>query len=538
MKTAGFGSVVFLGLLAGCGGSAMETHFLGGSISGLTAGGLVLQNNGGDNLNLGANASTFRFGTELVAGTKYAVTILIQPTGLRCNVVNDTGTMGGRDVTNVAVACVSSGSGSLDTTFNGSGFVATTGTAGGTLDFGKAVVIDARDNIVVAGSSNCGDTAGTSANCFMALWRYTSDGIPDPTFHGTGSTTVTGTGGGSNDYAEAVALDQQKNIVVTGMGDNLYASHIGDLAIWRYTPSGDLDTTLNGTGFLTKAGTVGGTRDHATSVALDGQGRIVVAGGSLDATGAWHMAIWRYSGTGSLDSTFNSTGFVSMAGTAGGGNLDYAYSVALDNQDNIVAAGISRDASGTCFLALWRYTSSGTLDTTFNGTGFVTKTGTSGGNNDDGSAVMLDSQGKIVVAGYSVDASNNWYVAVWRFTNTGSPDTSFNGTGYVLKTGTSGANDDTGSAVALDSHGNIVVAGASADASSNSYVAVWRYTSAGILDISFNGTGYVTQASAASGTSAWGAGMALDSLGRIVVAGITDYDNNASGSLGVWRFNP
>ena len=77
---------------------------VGGSVSGLTGTGLVLQNSGGDNLAIAANATTFTFATPAGAGAPYAVTVLTQPTGQSCTVVNSSGTASA-NVTNVAVTC-------------------------------------------------------------------------------------------------------------------------------------------------------------------------------------------------------------------------------------------------------------------------------------------------------------------------------------------------------------------------------------------------------------------------------------------------
>jgi hypothetical protein len=76
---------------------------VGGTITGL-ASGMVLQNNGGDNLTLNANGS-FTFPTPVAAGSTYNVTVLTQPIGATCTVTNGSGTIGGANVTNVAVTC-------------------------------------------------------------------------------------------------------------------------------------------------------------------------------------------------------------------------------------------------------------------------------------------------------------------------------------------------------------------------------------------------------------------------------------------------
>ncbi len=79
---------------------------VGGTVSGLAGTGLVLQNNGGDDLAISANG-TFTFPTALADESGYAVTVLIQPTSLSqtCTVSGGNGTLAGANVTTVAVSC-------------------------------------------------------------------------------------------------------------------------------------------------------------------------------------------------------------------------------------------------------------------------------------------------------------------------------------------------------------------------------------------------------------------------------------------------
>jgi uncharacterized repeat protein (TIGR03803 family) len=83
----------------------VNVYTVGGTVSGLTAGGLVLLDNGADTKTLAANAAQFTIPTPVAYGSTYAVTVQTQPPGLVCTVSNGTGPMGAGDVTNVAVAC-------------------------------------------------------------------------------------------------------------------------------------------------------------------------------------------------------------------------------------------------------------------------------------------------------------------------------------------------------------------------------------------------------------------------------------------------
>jgi hypothetical protein len=104
--SGGDGSVVAGDARAAVVNCSTSTFTLGGTVSGLAGAGLVLQNNGGDDLAIGANG-TFAFGKPVSAGSPYAVTVKAKP-GLptqTCAVSNGTGTMPGANVSSVGIAC-------------------------------------------------------------------------------------------------------------------------------------------------------------------------------------------------------------------------------------------------------------------------------------------------------------------------------------------------------------------------------------------------------------------------------------------------
>jgi ZU5 domain len=87
--------------------NCINTFTVGGNVSGLAGTGLVLQNNGGDNLAF-TTSGAFTFATALPAGSAYGVTVLTQPSGSTCSVTNGAGTLTA-NVSNVVVTCVSAG---------------------------------------------------------------------------------------------------------------------------------------------------------------------------------------------------------------------------------------------------------------------------------------------------------------------------------------------------------------------------------------------------------------------------------------------
>ena len=97
-------------LVIGCGGGnkptppAPSAYVIGGTVSGLSGTGLVLEDNGGNNLTVSAGATTFSFSTPVASAGVYSVTVLTQPGGESCAVASGSGTATA-NVTNISVTC-------------------------------------------------------------------------------------------------------------------------------------------------------------------------------------------------------------------------------------------------------------------------------------------------------------------------------------------------------------------------------------------------------------------------------------------------
>ncbi|WP_298627027.1 hypothetical protein [uncultured Legionella sp.] len=78
---------------------------IGGTISGLTASGLVLRNNGADDLTVPSGATSFEFATPVAYGDGYNVTVATQPAGLTCTISNGMGTNVTANINNVSITC-------------------------------------------------------------------------------------------------------------------------------------------------------------------------------------------------------------------------------------------------------------------------------------------------------------------------------------------------------------------------------------------------------------------------------------------------
>lgn len=327
----------------------------------------------------------------------------------------------------------------------------------------------------------------------------------DTTFNITGRVTTDIGGtlyGGGYDAAGAVAVQRDGKIVVAG-----YSNDNGGLIITltRYLPNGTFDTNFNGTGIVK---TDFSPYNFGYGIALQSDGKILVAGTVFNEFG-----LTRYNTDGSADTSFNGTGMVITTdfvnGTSGGNS---AYSVAMQSDGKIVAAGQYSDRYNNHGFAVARYQTNGTLDTSFNGTG---KANSGLALLEElGRSVAIQSDGKIVVAGYGWDGipGHSYDVIVRRYTTAGVRDSTFNG-GLVA---TNLLGDDRGLSVALQSDGKILVGGETQGAG-NKMFALLRYKTDGTLDTAFNGTGAVITPAGTGNAS--GQSVAVQRDGRILLAG-------------------
>ena len=198
--------------------------------------------------------------------------------------------------------------GALDTGFDGDGTVITDVAASD--DVATALAVQTDGALVVAGSSDDD----------VAVVRYTTAGLPDPTFDTDGRVLTSVTGGG---FATSVAIAPGGQIVVGGgAGD--------DSLLLRYTAAGALDPAFSGDGTVV---TDWGTSSQIWSVGVQPDGRIVTAGENPTASGDFLVA--RYAADGSLDPTFDGDGMVRT--NLGGDSRSLA--LALQPDGKIVVAG-------------------------------------------------------------------------------------------------------------------------------------------------------------------------------------------------------
>jgi uncharacterized delta-60 repeat protein len=223
--------------------------------------------------------------------------------------------------------------------------------------------------------------------------------------------------------------------------------------------------------------------DVANAMLIQADGKIIAAGSVANTnTNGTDYGLARFKIDGSLDSSFGVNGRVI---TDIGGLGDTISAIALQPDGKIVAAGFSFTENIFDF-SLARYNSNGTLDTSFGNGGKVI---TDFRNNDDEAfAIVIQSDGKIVVAGFSADSNFDLDFALARYNANGSLDNSF-GTGGKVITDFSGS-DDQAFAMVLQTDGKLVIGGGAINPqTSESEFALARYDATGALDNSFGNGG-------------------------------------------------
>jgi uncharacterized delta-60 repeat protein len=336
-----------------------------------------------------------------------------------------------------------------------------------------------------------------SGNDDFAVARYNSNGTLDTSF-GTGGKVTTDIGSG-DDSGQAIALQPDGKILVGGTGFNFGDK---DFALARYNSNGVLDTSF-GTGGKTTTYFGLGT-DEITGIVVQPDGKILTSG-SAGINGD-DFALARYNSDGTLDTSFGTGGTVTKDFGFG---EDDIYDVLLQSDGKILVAGSAR-INGDDDFALARYNSNGTLDTSF-GTGGTVTTDFFGFN-DSGLSVVLQADGKILVAGDAKTSTSSDF-AVARYNSNGTLDTSF-GIGGKVTTDFFGF-DDNAATVLLQSNGKILAAGTIQTAVDSDFGLV-RYNSDGSLDTSFGNNGKVVT-NVGSGDVV--ADAALQADGRLLVVG-------------------
>ena len=363
---------------------------------------------------------------------------------------------------------IQSASGTLDTTYgsNGTGIV--------TIAIGRANTL----NAIAAQTDNSlvGVGSVTVTMTDSGISRFTTNGALNTSFTSTGYAPLSIA---TKTMFQTVAIQSNTDAVIAGYA----GAREVNFALARYTMLGALDTTFGGgNGYVT---TNIGSGGNINALLIQSDGKIVAGGVAVQ--GSSQFALARYNTDGSLDTTFGTGGIVLTY-------MQYVSSInglALQIDGKILAAGLAwNGAVNECALA--RYNTDGSLDTTFGNQGIVI---TAPGMWSQNQAVAVQTDGNIVVGGSTTNDGIHYSFVLMRYTTSGVLDTSFNGNGMVITQMNYSATLNT---LAIQSDGKILAGGSNFGARTTNF-ALARYLSTGVLDTTFgtNGIALTTVGSSA-----------------------------------------
>lgn len=380
--------------------------------------------------------------------------------------------------------------GSLDNTFGSDGRVTSSNGAG------YSVSRQPNGSLIVGGVSR-----GS-----FGLARFLSNGNIDPTFSTDG--LVQTVFGPTVDEVGAIAVQLDLKTVVVGQSGGL-------MSLARYNLNGSLDNSFGTHGKVTIGLGDQYRQLRANSVALQSDGKIVVAGFALASVGEnADFLVTRFLPNGLLDTSFSDDGLL----TTDSAGHEIAYSVAIQTDGKIVVGG-----SDNVGFAIMRYNPNGQLDSSFSGDG---KRSIGFGQNYSGiSKVLVQPNGAIVGVGsisYANPGTQKGVLAVVRLLPNGNNDLAFNGSGRMLD---SSNIQRYAFDAALQRDGSILLAGGSdytpRIGNLQKNMAVTKLLPSGIRDAAFgiNGTSEILFPLSSQGTA-----ITVQTNGRIVVAGHSNGD--------------
>lgn len=323
--------------------------------------------------------------------------------------------------------------GTLDTTFSGDGKQLVPFDLGGGTNEDRAtcVVIQPDGKIVVGGYAQT-----TSSGFDFAVCRLNPDGTPDNTFSGDGRLTFDVTNTGTADQAFAIGLSGT-SIVLAG------TARIGatdDFAAARVLANGTLDGSFASDGKQTVAFDLGGSNnDTCAALLVQPDGKVILGGSApADFSGGVQLAMTRLNADGSLDTSFGFSPpgkvLIEAINDAPGFSVVHRLtSLAQMANGNLVLGGYADGPAGHDFVLVVTDPNGGSLDSTVNGNGKVRVDFDLGGtNNDEATDLVIQPDGKFLLAG-TVDFINGDRIfAVARLLPNGQLDPTFDGDGKTI----------------------------------------------------------------------------------------------------------
>ncbi|MEA3356854.1 MAG: hypothetical protein U9Q67_00215 [Patescibacteria group bacterium] len=265
------------------------------------------------------------------------------------------------------------------------------------------------------------------------IWRFNSDGALDTTFNDTGYVLDFGAPGADGAIAIRSIVQDDGKIVAVGYsvyGTGLDATI--DTTIWRFLSNGEPDPDFGVVG-VAAFPHPSNVDSLATDVKIQqrfGHTRYIIASYGdefFPLEGTPGMGLTRVNYDGTLDTTFGTNGFANIAAEPFDTFLGGIPRIEIQADGNIVVA--CSGANGDNFdLGIWRYLPDGAIDTSFAEQGIFTHR--IAANNDCFASDIVLHDNKIAVSGFCIVGNDYSALTIWRLNNNGTLDTTFNTTGY------------------------------------------------------------------------------------------------------------
>jgi uncharacterized delta-60 repeat protein len=405
--------------------------------------------------------------------------------------------------------------GQLDETFGNKGIVTT------------AINLDRSNSEALTTKIQSDGKIVTGGFCYngndydFAVVRYNINGSMDNSFGTNGIVIAPVSSGDDEINSIVIQIDSAdgniEKIIACGFTQNINDT---DFALVRFNPNGSIDSTFgeNGNGIVTS-----GTNNlavYATSAALQKDGKIVIAGYKFNGHD-YDFMLARFSPDGIPDNNFGNANGIVTTEISGIGTNDRAYSVAIQNDGDIVAAGSSDEENS---FAAARYKSNGSLDTSFAGKGIaITSVGSQGGDrNNVAFSIAIQEDDKIILGGRSYNENIN-DITLLRYKSNGEIDSTFNNNGIVI---TSLQNNSILGSIFIghpEGGDEKIIAAGSSTNGSDLDITLARYNLDGKLDNSFGNEGIIIIPIAKSDQTAFSAAYQTDLSGgkvkKIITAG-------------------
>ncbi len=399
---------------------------------------------------------------------------------------------------------------------------------GGSVDYAHAVVVDGAGNVYVTGGS-----IGITYFDYATL-KYNASGVQQWVARYDGP-------GHGGDEANAIVVDGQGNVYVTGWSNPIQFGANYDYATIKYNSAGVQQWVARYNG-------PDNQQDRALSLALDGQGNVYVTGESYSTATTYDYVTVKYDPAGVQQWVRT------YSGPPGSVSFDQASSIALDGQGNVYVTGQSTGVGTGIDYATIKYDASGTeqwvrrydrlnvfsqndnaTSIAVDGFGNVHVTGASGsGNSASYATVKYNSSGveqwvgiytadpvtfQSIANAIAVDNSGNVYVT--GLSRVSTPDTyddfatvKYDANGIQLWVqrydGPPGNNNDNARSIAVDGQGNVYVTGESWGSGTFYDCTTIKYNSAGVQQ-------WIQRYD--NGVSDYGYSIAVDGQGTVYVTG-------------------